>query len=162
MEEKKELKEESKKEPKEIEKKYSQVEKNAVFWHYYQMGDQRSLAKISRIYSIPVWLLKKWSSEEKWAEKISEQDELAETAENFKKKADLLGSSDYAIYSVCMEIINDKSAAARDKLAATEKLEVLRKRFTELKEQKKIFVKFEGAEKILEVLKKAGIKTIEP
>lgn len=133
------------------------IENNALFWQYFQMGEERSLAKLSKITKVPLWKLKKISTQENWAQKIQEQEKLLEDAVNFEKNANLIAMSQYAVYATCMSIVNNPKASASDKLKAIEKLNELGKRASELRQNKKIVIHLENEEKIKEALRSVGI-----
>jgi len=142
------------------ESKYSNIDKEVAFLYYYQLGESRSLKDVSKKFEAPMWLIKKWSQDDKWAEKISKDDDLIKEAKGFEKKAGLLYTSKLAVYSLCKQIIDDPNARAGDKLKAAEYLMEIGKGNSDLKEKLKIAIKVENLEEAIKRLKDLGIKTI--
>jgi 3-methyladenine DNA glycosylase Mpg len=142
-------------------KDYSELDRTQAFYIYYQEGESRTLNKVSKKTGIPIYVIKKWSVEDKWAEKVKENDELINDAKLAKEKAKLAKIASIRIYSLYTAVLQDPKASVRDKLTAADKLKALVEEAEQIKQAKKIYIRLSNVKDVAEKLKKAGIKVRE-
>jgi len=142
-----------------LNKTYTALERTAAFYYYYQLGRERTLAKVSKKTHIPLKTLKDWSVKYHWRDKIKEQMGIIDKANAFKKNSSLASLSAASTYALYMEIINSKKATYSEKLKAAEKIERLVDKSAELKDYLKVAIRLDEINKdeIIKKLRDAGI-----
>ena len=132
-----------------------------AFWIYYQLGEKRSLNKVSKKVGIPIGKVNEWSKKFNWSQRVKDNDEMMNDAKAQKKIASLSRIAHMKSFALFMSVLNDPKAKAADKMKAAEKLQELSERSDKIKDVKKIAIRFPGGDNFKEKLKQAGVKVIE-
>ena len=60
-----------------------------AFWIYYQLGERRSLNKVSKKAGIPLSKIQEWSRTKNWSQRVKDLDEMANDSQAAKRMASL-------------------------------------------------------------------------
>ncbi len=110
---------------------------------------------------ISLYTLQEWSRKFNWAKRVKEYEEVLDEGKYQQKMASLANIAQLKTFSLYMGILDNPKAKASDKIKAAEKLQQLVEKTAELKDLKKIVIKFYGLDDFVEKLKRAGVKVIE-
>ena len=138
--------------------KYSSLDKNQAFWIYFQEGEKRSLNKVAKKMGVPLYVVKAWSKEGNWSEKVKENEELMDDSKIAKEKASLAKLAEIKIFALYTAALNDRDASLRDKIAAADKLKSLVEQSSKLKVPKKLVIRVQGQADFIKKLREAGVK----
>ena len=132
-----------------------------AYWAYFQLGESRTLNKVAKRLHIPLGTIQYWARKYKWTQRIKDDEDLLDNSTYEKKMASLANIAQIKTFALYMSILEDEKAKQSDKIKAAEKLQALVEKSSQLKDLKKIAIRFPNIENFKEKLKAAGVRVIE-